>query len=76
LIEARNRLVDLDRYRIEMLSFMADYDVIVCPAMPMPAKPHHHGVVEITDFSHLMVHNLKRELMEVLVREWSHCVAG
>jgi amidase len=58
LTEARSRLVDVDRYRIEMLSFMADYDVIVCPAMSTPAKPHHHGLVEITDFSHLMVHNL------------------
>ena len=58
LSEARNRFVDIDRYRIEMLSFMADYDVIVCPAMPTPAKPHHHGLVEIRDFSHLMVHNL------------------
>jgi len=39
---------------------MADYDVIVCPAMPTPAKPHHHGLVEINDFSHLMVHNVTR----------------
>jgi amidase len=58
LTDARNRLADIDTYRIEMLSFMADYDVIVCPAMPTPAKPHHHGLVEIGDFSHLMVHNL------------------
>jgi amidase len=58
LTDARNRLADIDTYRIEMLSFMADYDVIVCPAMPTPAKPHHHGLVEISDFSHLMVHNL------------------
>lgn len=58
LTEARSRLVDIDRYRIEMLSFMADYDVIVCPAMPTPAKPHHHGLIEVGDFSHLMVHNL------------------
>jgi amidase len=58
LTEARNRLADLDTYRVEMLSFMADYDVIVCPAMPTPAKPHHHGLVEINDFSHLMVHNI------------------
>ena len=58
LKEARSRFVDIDRYRIEMLAFMADYDVIVCPAMPTPAKPHGHGLVEIRDFSHLMVHNL------------------
>jgi amidase len=58
LSEARARLVAIDEYRIEMLTFMADYDVIVCPAMPAPAKPHHHGLVEINDFSHMMVHNL------------------
>lgn len=58
LTEARSRLVDVDRYRIEMLAFMADFDVIVCPAMPTPAKPHHHGLTEVSDFSHLMVHNL------------------
>jgi amidase len=58
LTEARNRLADVDTYRVEMLSFMADYDVIVCPAMPTPAKPHHHGLIEIDDFSHLMVHNI------------------
>ena len=40
LSEARNRFVDIDRYRIEiLLSFMADYDVIVCPAMP--TQPNH-----------------------------------
>jgi amidase len=58
LTEARNRLVDIDAYRIDMLTFMADYDVIIGPAMPTPAKPHHHGLVEISDFSHLMAHNL------------------
>jgi amidase len=58
LSQARSRFVDIDTYRIEMLTFMADFDVIVCPAMPTPAKPHHHGLVEINDFSHLMAHNL------------------
>jgi amidase len=43
-----------------MLTFMADYDVIVCPAMPTPAKPHHHGLVEVNDFSRLVVHNITR----------------
>ena len=58
LTEARSRFVAIDEYRIQMLTFMADYDVIVCPAMPTAAKPHHHGLVEINDFSHMMVHNL------------------
>jgi amidase len=58
LSEARSRFVDIDAYRIEMLTFMTDFDVIICPAMPTAAKPHHHGLVEISDFSHMMVHNL------------------
>jgi amidase len=60
LTDARRHLTELDAYRVEMLDFMADYDVILCPAMPTPAKPHHHGLVEINDFSHLMVHNVTR----------------
>jgi amidase len=58
LSEARRRMADIDAYRIEMLEFMDDYDVIIGPAMPTPAKPHHHGLVEVRDFSHLMAHNL------------------
>ncbi|MGO4447151.1 amidase [Mycobacterium sp. 2YAF39] len=58
LSDARSRLTEIDTYRIEMLEFMADYDVIVGPAMPTVAKPHHHGLVEVRDFSHLMAHNL------------------
>jgi amidase len=58
LSDARSRLTEIDIYRIEMLEFMADYDVIVGPAMPTAAKPHHHGLVEVRDFSHLMAHNL------------------
>lgn len=58
LSDARSRLTDIDTYRIEMLEFMADYDVILGPVMPTAAKPHHHGLVEISDFSHLMAHNL------------------
>lgn len=58
LSDARSRLTDIDTYRIEMLEFIADYDVILGPVMPTAAKPHHHGLVEIRDFSHLMAHNL------------------
>jgi amidase len=43
LSEARTRFVAIDEYRIEMLTFMADYDVIVCPAMPGQAAPSRPG---------------------------------
>lgn len=91
LSEARRRLAEIDTYRIEMLTFMADYDVIVGPAMPTAAKPHHHGLVEVFDFSHLMVHNLtgwpaavvrcgtsKEELpigVQVVARPWQDATA-
>jgi amidase len=40
LPEARRRFAAIDEYRIEMLTFVADYDVIICPAMPTAAKLH------------------------------------
>jgi amidase len=56
--ELRDRLVEIDAYRLGMSAFMEDFDVILGPAMPTAAKPHGHGLVEISDFSHMMVHNL------------------
>lgn len=56
--EVRSRLADLDAYRMEMLSFMAPFDVLLTPPAPTPAKDHGHGLNEIEDFSFLMAHNL------------------
>lgn len=56
--EVRHRLVEIDTYRMNMLAFMDSYDVVLTPAMPAAAKPHHHGLNEIADFSFLMAHNL------------------
>ncbi len=56
--EVRSRLVEIDTYRMAMMSFLDDYDVLLTPAMPTAAKPHHHGLNEIADFSFLMAHNL------------------
>jgi amidase len=56
--EVRRRLVEIDTYRMSMLGFMDAYDVVLTPAMPAAAKPHHHGLNEIRDFSYLMAHNL------------------
>ena len=38
LTDARRHLTELDAYRVEMLDFMADYDVILCPDMPGPGQ--------------------------------------
>lgn len=35
-----------DAYRAEMLAFMGDFDVIVCPVYPVPA-PHHGGTAGV-----------------------------
>ena len=79
LSEARRRFVAIDEYRIEMLTFMADYDVIICRAMPTPAKPHHHGLVELNDFSHVMVHNLTgwpaAVGVQIVARPWQDSTA-
>jgi amidase len=56
--EVRSRLVEIDAYRMAMMAFLDHYDVLLTPAMPTAAKPHHRGLNEISDFSYLMAHNL------------------
>jgi amidase len=48
-------LVQLDLFRSEMLSFMKDHDVIVCPANAFPALPHGQQAENdhILDFSYM-----------------------
>ena len=38
--EFTKALEDLDQYRSDMLWFMRNYDVIICPTTAMPAQPH------------------------------------
>ncbi len=53
-------LEELDRFRSEMLSFMKNYDLILCPADAFPALPH--GAPQrdgrYGDFSHTSAYNL------------------
>ena len=53
-------LEELDRFRSEMLSFMKDYDLILCPADAFPGL--HHGAPQedkrYRDFSHTSAYNL------------------
>ena len=53
-----DRLIEIDRYRSEMLAFMQDFDVLICPPFPVPAKPHGIVIKEIADFSYAMAFNL------------------
>jgi amidase len=56
--DLRKRLVELDRFRNEMLSFMKDYDVIICPAFSTPARPHGMGFHKEEDFTYTMSFNI------------------
>ncbi len=56
--ELRNRLIEIDRFRTEMLCFMKNYDVLISPVFPKVAKQHGIGIKEIGDFSYAMAHNL------------------
>lgn len=43
-------LVDIDRFRSAMLSFIEGYDVVICPAHGVPAPPHNFTLN--ADYSH------------------------
>jgi len=49
-----------DQYRAEMLAFLGDYDVILCPAYSHAALPHGTSVRDenFRGFSHTMAYNL------------------
>ena len=53
-------LEELDKFRSEMLSFMKDYDLILCPVSAYPALPHGAtiGHDKYGDFSHTSAYNL------------------
>lgn len=38
--EMRNRLLELDRFKIQMMRFMDAYDVILCPVATLPARSY------------------------------------
>jgi amidase len=56
--DLQQRMSEIDQFRIEMLSFMQEFDVLIIPVFPKPAKPHGIGLKEISDFSYAMAHNL------------------
>ncbi|CEK10691.1 amidase [Legionella hackeliae] len=56
--ELNERMIAIDHFRAEMLSFMKNYDVVISPVFPTVAKKHGIGIKEISDFSYAMAHNL------------------
>ncbi|AKB85075.1 amidase [Methanococcoides methylutens] len=51
-------LIQLDRFRSKMLSFMENYDVIICPVCAYPAMPHGTTFENFSAFSYTMTYNL------------------
>jgi amidase len=51
---------ELDAYRAEMLRFLRDFDVILCPAYTHPALPHGESIRDenFRGFSHTMAFNV------------------
>ncbi len=51
---------ELDAYRSEMLAFLRNYDVILCPVYTQPALPHGTSTVDenFYGFSHTMAYNV------------------
>jgi amidase len=46
-----------DEMRTRMLSFMKDYDAIICPAAASPALPHGTSFDYLSSFSYTMTFN-------------------
>lgn len=55
--EMRRRLVEIDQFRNEMMRFMIDYDLVICPAMATPARQHGMGFAKSEEF-YTMGYNL------------------
>ncbi len=51
-------LFKLDTFRSEMLTFMEDYDLIICPVSASPALEHGQTWKRIDEFSYTMTYNL------------------
>ncbi len=49
---------DVDRFRSDMLSFMEQYDAIVCPVNAYPAMPHDSWKSNYPSYSYTMTFNL------------------
>lgn len=56
--EMNCRIRAMDQFRVEMLSFLQQYDVIICPVVATCAKPHGRALQEINDLTYTMSYNL------------------
>ncbi len=56
--ELRSRFKQMDQFRIDILTFFNQYDVIICPVVATPAKLHGLALKEIKDLTYTMSYNL------------------
>lgn len=56
--ELQTRMRAMDQFRVDMLAFFQNYDVIICPVVATCAKHHGNALKEIMDLTHVMSHNL------------------
>ncbi|MCE3238715.1 MAG: aspartyl/glutamyl-tRNA(Asn/Gln) amidotransferase subunit [Gammaproteobacteria bacterium] len=62
LTELRQRLVEVEQFRYEMLNWMEvnGYDVVISPVASTPARYHGETFEHIHDFEYVRAHNLTR----------------
>ncbi|KTT03120.1 amidase [Pseudomonas oryzihabitans] len=58
ITQLRGIWMQFDRYRQEMLRFLDDYDVIICPVAATVAKLHGRSYAEVGDFSYSICYSL------------------
>jgi amidase len=58
LTELRQRLIEVEQFRYEMMNFMSHYDVLISPVSATPAKQHGTTYNNIQDFTYVTIHNL------------------
>jgi amidase len=51
-------LTELDRVRSNMLAFIEDYDLIICPTNAFPAMPHGQVSAKGDGYSYTRIYNL------------------
>lgn len=56
--ELKARLIEIDRFRLEMLSYMRNYDILICPVAASTARYHGTTHENILDFTYTMAFNL------------------
>lgn len=58
LTEFRQRLVEVEQFRYELMRWMENYDVVISPVASTPARRHGETFDHIYDFNYVRTHNL------------------